>query len=67
MVRSITSRKTQTNSIPVRVHQTIYNFICVQKVQDMILDDEKSWYGILAWTILALCATVNNTSQHTLT
>ena len=47
-VKSITSRNPQVNAILERVHQTIGNIIRVFKVQDMILDDEKPWDGILA-------------------
>ena len=31
----------------------------------MDLDDEKSWEGILSYTMLAIRSTVNTTAQHT--
>ena len=49
-VKPITSRKPQANSILERVHQTIYNIIRILKVQDMVLDDESPWDGIVAST-----------------
>ena len=64
-VKPITSRNPQANSILERVHQTIGNIIRTFKVQDMILDDENPWDGILASTMFALRATVHTTTQHT--
>ena len=64
-VNHITSRNPQANFILERVHQTIGNIICTFKVQDMILDDENPWDGILASTLFALCATVHTTTRNT--
>ena len=65
-VKPITSRNPQANSILERGHQTIGNIIRTFKVQDMVLDDENPWDGILASTMFALHATVHTTTQHTL-
>ena len=50
-----------------RVRQTIGNIIRIFKVQDMVLDDENPWDGILAPTMFALRATVHTTTQLTST
>ena len=65
IVKPITSRNPQANSILERIHQTIGNIIRTFKVQDMVLDDENPWKGILAPTMFALCATVHTTMQYT--
>ena len=64
-VKPIISRIPKTNSILERFHQTIGNIIHTFKVQDMVLDDENLWDGILASTIFTLFATVFNTIQYT--
>ena len=64
-VKLITSIIPQANSILERVHQTIGNIICIFKVQDMVLNDESPWDGILASTMFALSATVHTTMQCT--
>ena len=64
-VRPITTRNPQANAILERVHQTIGNIIRTFKVQDMVLDDENPWDGILAATMFALRSTVHTTTQHT--
>ena len=64
-VKSITSRNPQVNSILDRVHQTIGNIIHIFKVQDMVLDDKKTWDRILASTMFTLRTTVCTTTQHT--
>ena len=61
-VKPITSRNPQANSILERVHQTIGNIIRTFKVQDMVLDDDNPWDGILASTMFALRATVHITT-----
>ena len=45
--KPITSRNLQVQAILERVHQTIENTLCTFKVQNMVLDDENSWDGIL--------------------
>ena len=42
------------------------NILHILKVQDMALNDEKAWGGILASTMFALHATVYATTQHIL-
>ena len=64
-VKSITSRNPQANSILERVHQTIGNILHTFKIQDMVLDDDNPWDGILASTMFALRATVHTTTQYT--
>ena len=64
-VKPITSRNPQANAILERVHQTIGNILRTFKVQNMVLDDENPWEGILASTMFALRATVHTTTQHT--
>ena len=64
-VKPITSRNPQTNSMLERVHQTIGNIICIFKVQDMVLNDENPWDGILASTMFVMRATAYTTTQHT--
>ena len=41
------------------------NIICAFKVQDMVLNDENPWDGILTSTMFALHAMVHTTTQHT--
>ena len=64
-VKPITSRNPQANAILERVHQTIGNILRTFKVQNMVLDDENPWDGILASTMFALRATVHTTTQYT--
>ena len=59
MVKSIISRSPQANTFLEGVHQTIGNILRIFKVQDMVLDDENPWNGILASTMFALRATVH--------
>ena len=65
IIKPIISKNPQANSILERVHQTINNIICTVKVQDMGLNDENPWDGILASTMFALRAKVHTTMQHT--
>ena len=62
MVKPITSRNPQANAILERVHQTIGNILHTFKVQNMVLDDENPWDGILASTMFALKAMVHTTT-----
>ena len=64
-VKPITSRNPQVNAILERVYQTIGNILRTFKVQNMVLDDENPWDGILASTMFALRATVHTTTQYT--
>ena len=65
-VKPITSRNPQDYSISKRVHQIRDNIISIFKVQEMVLDDESPWDGILTSTMFALHATVHTTTtrQH---
>ena len=65
MVTSVTSRNPQANAILERVHKIIGNILRTFKVQNMVLDDKNPWDGILAFTMLALRATVHNTTPYT--
>ena len=64
-VKPITARNPQANAILERVHQTIGNIIRTFRVQEMVLDDDNPWDGILSATMFALRATVHTTSQYT--
>ena len=64
-VKPVTSRNPQANYILDRPHQAIGNIIRTFKVQEMVLDDENFWDGILASAMFALRATVHTTMQHT--
>ena len=59
------SRNPQANAILERMHQTIGNILRTFKVQNMVLDDENPWDGILASTMFALRAMVHTTTQYT--
>ena len=65
MVKPITSRNSQAYTILERVHQTIGNILYTFKVQNMVLDDENPWDGILASSMFAPRATVHTTTQYT--
>ena len=64
-VNPITSKNSQANSILESVHQTIGNMIRTFKVQNMVLNDENFWDGILASTMFALRTTIHTTAQLT--
>ena len=61
----ISVRNPQANAIVERVHQTIGNIIRTFKIQEIDLDDEKPWEGILSSTMFAIRSTVHTTTQHT--
>ena len=63
-VRPITTRNPQANAILERIHQTIGNIIHTFHIENMVLDDDNPWDGILASTMFALRATVHTTTQH---
>ena len=65
MVKPITSWNPKAKAILERVHQTIDNILCTFKIQNMVLDDENPWDGILASTMFALKAIVHTTTQYT--
>ena len=62
---SVSVRNPQANSIMERVQQTIGNIIRNFKTQEMDLDDENPWEGILSSTMFAIRSTVQTTTQHT--
>ena len=53
-IKPITTRNPKANAILERVHQTIGNIIHTFKVNEMVLDDDNPWDGILAATMFAL-------------
>ena len=61
-VKSIKSRNPQANFILERVHQYIGNILCTFKIQDMVLDDDNPWDGILTSTMFGIRATVHTTT-----
>ena len=62
-IKPITVQNPQANVILELVHQTISNIIRTMKAQDMFLDDENPWNGILASTMFALRTTVHTTTR----
>ena len=62
---TISVRNPQVSAIVERVHQTIGNIISTFTIQEMDLDDENPWEGILSFTMLAIWSMVHNTMQHT--
>ena len=57
-------QKPQANSRLQKFYETIGNITLSFKAQDMVLDDEKCWDGILAATMFAMCATMHNTTLY---
>ena len=53
------------NGIVERVHQTIDNFLHTFKIQDLGLEYENPWEGLLASTMFAIRSTVHTSMQHT--
>ena len=65
-ISRITTRNPQANVILERVHQTIGSIIrTMMKLQDLVLDDDDPWDGILSATIFAIRATVHTTTRFT--
>ena len=62
---SISVRNPQANAVVERVHQTIGNIIRTFKIQEMDLDNENPWEGILSSTMFVIRSTVHTTTQHT--
>ena len=65
LCNSISVRNPRANAIVERVHQTIGNFTCTFTIQQMGLDNENPWEGILSSTMFAIQSTVHTTTQHT--
>ena len=64
-INRIATRNPQANAILERVHQTIGNIKRTMKVQDIVLDDEGPWDGVLSAAMFALRATVHTTTRFT--
>ena len=47
------------------IHHTIGNIIHIFEIQEMDLDNENPWEGILSSTIFAIRSKVHTTTQHT--
>ena len=62
---SISVRNPQANAIVETVHQTIGNILRTYKIQQMDLDNENPWKGVLSSTMFAIRSTVHTTTQHT--
>ena len=66
ITKAPTSRKNpQANGILERIHQTIANIIRTFEVQDMEIDENDPWSGILSATMFAIRATIHKTLQAT--
>ena len=63
---SIGVRYPQANAIVERVHQTIGNIISFCKIQQIDLDNDIPWEGILPFNRFVIQSTVHTTTQHTL-
>ena len=61
----ISVRNTQANTIVDRVHQTIGNIIRTFNIQQLNLDNENPWEGVLEFTVFAIMSTVHTTTKHT--
>ena len=61
---SISIKNSQANTIVERVHQTIGNIISTCTIQEMDLDNENPWEGILQSTVFAIQSTVHTSTQH---
>ena len=62
---SISVRNPQANTIVERVYQTIGNDILTSTIQQMDLDNENPWEGILSSSMFAIQSTVYSTIHHT--
>ena len=65
LCNSITIRNPQANAIVERLHQTIGNIMHTFNIQEMGLDNENPWEGILSSTVFAIWSTAHTTTQHT--
>jgi hypothetical protein len=61
----ITTRNPQANSIVERVHQTIGNMLRTFSIQDLELDEEDPFAGILSAVTFAIRSTVHTTNMAT--
>ena len=61
---SISIRNLQANTIVQRVHQTIGYIIHTFKIQQIDLDNENPWEGVLSSTMFAIWSMVHTTTQH---
>ena len=61
----INTRNSQTNIIMESVHKTIVDIIHTFKIQEMDLDNENPWEGILTSTMFVIWSTVHTTTQCT--
>ena len=62
---SISIRNPQANDIKKRAHQTIGNIICTFNIQQMDLDNENPYEGVLSSTVFTIRSTVHISTQHT--
>ena len=64
---SISVRNLQANAIVERVHLTIGNIIGggIFEMQEIDLDNENPWEGILSSAMFAILSMVHTTTQHT--
>ena len=62
---SISIRNLQANTIVERVHQAIVNITHSFIIQQMDLDNEDPWRGILLSIMFAIRSMVHTTTQHT--
>ena len=65
LCRPISTRNPQTNAIVEMLHQTIGNIIHTFKIQEIDLDNEIPWEGILSSTMFAIQPTVHTNTQYT--
>ena len=63
--KPFTSRNPLVNAILERVHQRIGNILRTFKIQNMVLDDENPWEGILSSIMFAIKATLHTISKYT--
>ena len=65
LCNTISLRNPQANAIVEIPHQTIGNINLTFEIQQMYLDNENPWEGILSSTMFAIWSTVHTTTQHT--
>ena len=64
-MNSITTRNQHANAFVNLVHLTLDNILRTFNIEEMNLDNENSWEGILLFTMLALRSKVHTTAQYT--
>ena len=62
---AICSRNPQADVIVQREYQIISNFIRTSKIQQMDLDNEIHWEGILSSTMFSILSTVYSATHYT--